>query len=94
MEAYSKLLRRVQGEVSGGAGHGDHYVQTVRKNLQFTGKRSALAQLLPGVPGQIPARGADHEEMPRMREALYLPVQPSALAELLPHSFGPDFKDI
>ena len=47
-------------------------------------ERTILADLLPGVQGEVSACGNDHAKVPKMQEELYIRVVASALAEVLP----------
>ena len=59
-------------------------VQGVREDYYPPGGGPALAGLLPGMPGEGPGDGNDHEDLLPLREALHLSLVRRALAEVLP----------
>ena len=56
----------------------------MREDLHSSGKCPALAGLLSGVQGEIPAGGEHHQKVPEMREDLHFPVKRPSLAKILP----------
>ena len=56
----------------------------MREDLYTSGECSALAGLLPGVQGEIPAGRVPHQKVPEMREDLHIPVKRPSLAKILP----------
>ena len=56
----------------------------MREDLHSSGKCPALAGLLSGVQGQVPAGGDHYQKVSEMREDLYFPVKRTALAKILP----------
>ena len=60
----------------------------MREDGDAPGKRSVLAGLLPGVQGEVPSGREDHENMPAMREILFVLIDGKALATVLPGLLG------
>ena len=67
-----------------GAGNDYKNMQDMREDIYTAGKCSALAGLLSGVQGEVPAGGYPYQKVPEMREDLYFPVKCRTLAEILP----------
>ena len=67
----------------GKAGDDHEDLQEVREDVHAPGGGAALAGLLPGMPGEVPAGGNHHEGVPPLRKALRIPVLRQALAEIL-----------
>ena len=42
-----------------------------------------MADILPGVQGEVSSCGGDHKEVPRLQAELYICLQPSTMAEVL-----------
>jgi len=55
----------------------------MRKDVYPSGECSELADILPGVQGEVSAGGDDHQSMPEMRQELYLSFRRTAMAEIL-----------
>lgn len=68
------------------AGSGDDHkkMQILRENFYAAGKCPALAGLLPGVQGEIPAGRVPHQKVSEMRKDLHLPIKRPELAKILP----------
>ena len=54
------------------------------EDFHSSGKCPALAGLLSGVQGQVPAGGDHYQKVSKMREDLHFPVKCIALAKILP----------
>jgi hypothetical protein len=58
-------------------------VPELREDDHPSGKRSVLADALPGLQGEGQAGRKDHQGMPEMRPGLYIPFRRTAMAEIL-----------
>lgn len=59
-------------------------VPELREDAHPSGKRSILADPLPGVQGESSAGGDDYKGMPEMRSAFHVFFSRPAVAEILP----------
>ena len=60
----------------------------MREDFHASGKCPALAGLLPGVQGEIPAGRVPHQKVSEMRKDLHLSIKRSELAKILPGMLG------
>ena len=60
----------------------------MREDIHASGTCPALAGLLPGVQGEIPAGRVPHQKVSEMRKDLHLPIKRPELAKILPGMSG------